>query len=60
VACAAGLRIDDGSVIHRCECSAALEAVLGHARAIDVLNLIETANTVRAPDLYIAEVGNAL
>jgi predicted nucleic acid-binding protein len=42
------------------DASAALEAVLGRNRAIDVLDLIAAATTVRAPDLYTAEIGNAL
>ncbi len=42
------------------DASAGLEAVLGRPRAIDVLDLIEAATTVRVPDLYAAEVGNAL
>jgi predicted nucleic acid-binding protein len=42
------------------DASAALEAVLGRSKTGDVLDLIEAANTVRAPDLYAAEVGNAL
>jgi predicted nucleic acid-binding protein len=42
------------------DASAALEAVLGRSGASRVLGLIESAATVRAPDLYAAEVGNAL
>ena len=42
------------------DASAALEAVLGRTKAVVVLDFIETANTVRAPELYSAEVANAL
>lgn len=42
------------------DASAALEAVLGRSGASRVLDLIEGAGTVRAPNLYAAEVGNAL
>jgi len=42
------------------DASAALEAVLGRTRAIDVLDRIAAATTVRAPDLYASEVANAL
>jgi predicted nucleic acid-binding protein len=42
------------------DASAALEAVLGRSGAPYVLDLIENAATVRAPDLYAAETANAL
>jgi len=42
------------------DASAGLEAVLGRPNAIAILDLIEAATTIRAPDLYTAEVGNAL
>ena len=42
------------------DASAALEAVLGRPKAGAVLDFIETANAVRAPELYAAEVANAL
>jgi len=42
------------------DASGALEAVFGRPHADHVLDLIEHATTVRAPDLYAAEVANAL
>ena len=42
------------------DASAALEAILGRPHAEQMLDLIEGATLVRAPDLYVAEVGNAL
>jgi len=42
------------------DASAALEAVLGRPKAGAVLDSIEAATTVRAPELYAAEVANAL
>jgi len=42
------------------DASAALEAVLGRANAPEVLDLLQQATTVRVPDLYAAEVANAL
>ena len=42
------------------DASAALEAILGRPHAEQVLDLVECATLVRAPDLFAAEVGNAL
>ncbi len=42
------------------DASTALEAVLGRMHAPEVLDLLENATTVRAPDLFAAEVANAL
>ena len=42
------------------DASAALEAVLGRVNAPEVLDLLRYATTVRAPDLFAAEVANAL
>jgi predicted nucleic acid-binding protein len=42
------------------DASAAIEAVLRRPRAGDVLRLLEEAVSVRAPDLFVAEAGNAL
>ena len=42
------------------DASAALEAILGRPHAEQVLDLVEGATLVRAPDLYTAEVGAAL
>jgi len=42
------------------DASAAMEAVLGRPKAGAVLDLIETATNVHAPELYAAEVANAL
>lgn len=42
------------------DASASLEAVLGRPQASAVLDLVERAAAVRTPDLYGAEVANAL
>ncbi len=42
------------------DASAALEAILGRQKAETVLDRIESSDRVRAPDLYAAEVANAL
>jgi predicted nucleic acid-binding protein len=42
------------------DASASLEAVLGRPQASAVLDLVERATAVHAPDLYGAEVANAL
>ncbi|MCU0304180.1 MAG: type II toxin-antitoxin system VapC family toxin [Thermoanaerobaculales bacterium] len=42
------------------DASASLEAVLGRPQAAAVLDRVERATVVRAPDLYGAEVANAL
>ena len=42
------------------DASAALEAILGRPHAEQVLDLVEGATLVRTPDLFAAEVGNAL
>ncbi len=42
------------------DASAALEAILGRPGAEAVLDLVEGARTVHAPELYAAEVANAL
>lgn len=42
------------------DASAALEALLGRPRAAAIIEVLEAADRVSAPDLYFAEIANAL
>jgi predicted nucleic acid-binding protein len=42
------------------DASAAIEAVLGRALALQIIDQLERADRVTVPDLYFAEVANAL
>ena len=42
------------------DASAAIEAVLGRSRALEIVEHLEHADRVAVPDLYFAEIANAL
>ena len=42
------------------DASAAIEAVLGRSQALEIVEYLEHADRVTVPDLYFAEIANAL
>ena len=42
------------------DASAAIEAVLGRSQALEIVEYLEHADRVTVPDLYFAEISNAL